>query len=1361
MDFDPYAFFRHDLPDQVQYSALGRQGAQDQDPDFVSYFFQTSNTLERAAADGVRFDFVTRGWGGRTAFDQATEAQKEKTVQRVHEMFQRAGRYLMKVVSLGGDLLDSRTRYFPVQHIDQEFIYHLFDGDMDVGMEEYGESESWTQILRILPELDYIQFVEIEGVGPLRGRPRSRSRSVSRRREKKAKSKSKSRSRSKSRPKEQLPPLKIASVLPGARSRDARETALELSRILPGQLATVQSARRKAEAEAAEAAAKKAAEEAAVQARKKQEKTEEKKRARATAKELKSKSRTALGTTAKVLEARDREIKRLTDIADELEQQGYGINKRKRASEKKKKQTKPKRPKRARQNDVAFFPYLLDSVASRYIDLDYAQIFRETHVQYETKHCLISSLEYFGVDAGLLSDVAQKYQNFALHVPRSCLKEVAEQCRLRISLTTYRNDIDAGTTKTFFTPATYDKTVEMGLFEDHLFPDVPTKYTTFFANNLEKLHSLVESKHLRAEDIYKVVKIDSNGKIKYSPPQKGLSTCALVRCLFKAGYFDKLSPAALIKPKDEEELTEEGVLANQRLWEFERNRKRLEKKEEEEQENAEEEHEDEEAIEDADADALDKGDFIFFAADFESYVQGQHTACMAGCMELELDEPLVTDPTKVRIFEGSDLISQLFSYVANTTRRRESARGKVFTKKVVFFHNLKYDITLFESDPNVQIKSVCEKGGSLYAVNLRFSGMFISVRDSLKMITVGISKFPSAFQLPLELKKQDEFIIYEFFNEDNSEEDFRCTLVDYVGDHRFDGDEEKDSIEKAKFISGLETFLRSKHWLDLENKFSPWKLYQFYLRYDVLVLAGGLHRFNENFKIITEDKLQVLHSLTISSFANRYMGFHGCFKDANEMSLSTRAFQSKAIYGGRVYCTPEFEGRENLGEFDYFDACSLYPTAIKFVCEVKGGFPTGPCQLLREEELNYGFLLRETTEYTVEIRITAIRKKQFSIPFIAHRQKNKSINYLNDLPADGGEVVVTVDRQTLEDYIEFHQIEFEILRGVYWSGSKNPRWGSVIEHLYQERLKCKVAGHGVRSDNLKLIMNSAYGKTIMKTSPTEKVFIPLYRNRKGVRAENPWRLTIFNQLQVTKSFRFVGEHQIELTRFKKDNSYTLSKYGSMILAASKHVMNRVFNLMSDMKLPIYYTDTDSFVIDRSSRLLVADAFRVRYGQELVGDQLGQMHSDFSFKHEGKSISPDLVHSTHFFPMAKKLYLHCLVATMPDGKVHRSIQFKSKGCTQSGLVYKAREYGEGHEGMIGLYRALSQGHTIEVPLNPPGEVRFVYDKDNRVTTDRDKIFYRNIKSEAAQRLHPKPVVLVPDPVYMPEGEFEVEDLIDSD
>ena len=78
----------------------------------------------------------------------------------------------------------------------------------------------------------------------------------------------------------------------------------------------------------------------------------------------------------------------------------------------------------------------------------------------------------------------------------------------------------------------------------------------------------------------------------------------------------------------------------------------------------------------------------------------------------------------------------------------------------------------------------------------------------------------------------------------------------------------------------------------------------------------------------------------------------------------------------------------------------------------------------------------------------------------------------------------------------------------------------------------------------------------------------------------------------------------------------------------------------------------------------------------------------------------------------------------------SIQFKAKGVTHEGLVYKAREYGEGDEGVLGFYMNLSMGEDIEVPLNPPGVTRFVYDKDNRVSTHA-KIFTRNLRSMAAQ------------------------------
>jgi hypothetical protein len=98
------------------------------------------------------------------------------------------------------------------------------------------------------------------------------------------------------------------------------------------------------------------------------------------------------------------------------------------------------RPKYARQNAVGFFPFLLSPLAARFLDLDFAQIYAHEMNQYKSKQCLISSLEYYGVDAGILSHIARQYQNFAIHVPKKCLKSVAEQCNLSLDVTYDRND---------------------------------------------------------------------------------------------------------------------------------------------------------------------------------------------------------------------------------------------------------------------------------------------------------------------------------------------------------------------------------------------------------------------------------------------------------------------------------------------------------------------------------------------------------------------------------------------------------------------------------------------------------------------------------------------------------------------------------------------------------------------------------------------------------------------------------------------------------------------------------------------------------------------------------------------------------
>ena len=958
------------------------------------------------------------------------------------------------------------------------------------------------------------------------------------------------------------------------------------------------------------------------------------------------------------------------------------------------------------QKSGAFFPFRL---GTNFLDFDYAQVYSEVSDEFQQEQCLIHTLRYFGVDESLLQIVMVKYTGHGIHIPRKDFKDIARLCRAKIYLSMYRSDEASGTMHSTITPEEWDIEVKLGFYKEHFFPEIDTGYSRYYLRNLEKVENWVLQGTILEEDKSNVVREGRRGVPVINKSNPTLTTAAALRELSKHGYFhEKATPFRMGKRPDVGFLSAETVEAEQEAWEFK------------------------------EASTVGEQDLgsILFAADFESYIQGRHEPCLSAVIRItEGEEELkVSD---VRLCDGSDPVQQLFTAIVFTIQDLQNQRGGGrFSKKVVFFHNLRYDRTLFEQHPQVRIESVCEKGGSVYSMRIRFNGIQLEIRDSLKMINVGISRFASAFQLPPGVCKQGDYILYDYFTPANrSTENSLVSVEEYSSNHVFSDDVKENEELRIKFNQKLRTFLNDPDksprdcYFGPADSFLPWVLYRYYLRYDVLVLALGLQKFRHEFGVITENKLNIFDSLTISSFANRYMGFTGCFDGAYSYYGTTREFISKAIYGGRVFCNPAYEGREVTGKLDYFDACSLYPSAIKFICEQSGGFPTGPCSFLQPEQLDYAFLRNETTEYTVEIKISAIRKQQHSVPFIAYRSTDSGLQYLNALPGDLKSIIVTVDKQTLEDYIAFHLIEFEVLRGVFWTGPKNTKWGEVISGLYEERLKCKRLGHGVRADNLKLVMNSAYGKTIMKPTLIEKVFAAA--DKRDDSDDSKWKRRLISDFHLIKEFRWIGEHQLELTRFAKDETFTLCKYGSMILAASKHLMNQVFDLMSENEMNIYYTDTDSFVMDQKDQKQLAQLFQDKYDRPLIGDSLGQMHSDFTMKLDGKAVNPIHIWSSAFFPMSKKLYLHRIHTILPDGKTASSIQFKCKGCTTEGLTYEAAKLGAGDEGFIALYRKLSQGEEIDIPLNPPGKAtKFVYSKDNRVSTPTE-VFYRKIKSPAAQ------------------------------
>jgi hypothetical protein len=122
----------------------------------------------------------------------------------------------------------------------------------------------------------------------------------------------------------------------------------------------------------------------------------------------------------------------------------------------------------------------------------------------------------------------------------------------------------------------------------------------------------------------------------------------------------------------------------------------------------------------------------------------------------------------------------------------------------------------------------------------------------------------------------------------------------------------------------------------------------------------------------------------------------------------------------------------------------MYPSAIRDFCDDQGGLPTGPAMRLRD------LSTWQSKRYCIlTVNISKVNKIQ-QMPVIEHRSDKGSIDYKNEAP---GEVII--DKYTLEEYIRMHEIEYEIIDGIYWDGEGNTIIGGLMTELYSERSRIK------------------------------------------------------------------------------------------------------------------------------------------------------------------------------------------------------------------------------------------------------------------------------------------------------------------
>ena len=272
-----------------------------------------------------------------------------------------------------------------------------------------------------------------------------------------------------------------------------------------------------------------------------------------------------------------------------------------------------------------------------------------------------------------------------------------------------------------------------------------------------------------------------------------------------------------------------------------------------------------------------------------------------------------------------------------------------------------------------------------------------------------------------------------------------------------------------------------------------------------------------------------------------------------------------------------------------------------------------------------------------------------------------------------------VDKTTLEDMIQFQNVEFEIIRGYYYDEGRNYKLKEVIQYLFNVRLRQKKLGNPIQNI-FKLIMNSAYGKTLLK---------PIDDDVKYVYGEDKMMKIVLANYAFIKEVQKIGEDNWEIKMIKSINShYNNACCGVEVLSMSKRIMNEVMCLSEDKGYNIYYQDTDSLHIDSDNVDLLAKDYKEKYDRDLIGKQMGQFHTDFdSDKLDGTIYAKESIF------LGKKCYVDVL--TDDSGKIDYHIRMK--GVSSVSVKHHATK---DFENVLELFKHLYSGkeYTFDLTCN---------------------------------------------------------------
>jgi hypothetical protein len=423
------------------------------------------------------------------------------------------------------------------------------------------------------------------------------------------------------------------------------------------------------------------------------------------------------------------------------------------------------------------------------------------------------------------------------------------------------------------------------------------------------------------------------------------------------------------------------------------------------------------------------------------------------------------------------------------------------------------------------------------------------------------------------------------------------------------------------------------------------KYAEFYCHQDVNLLKEGFLKFRE--LSISAFNLDPYNFVTICGLSNKYVedNVYNTNPELFVLSGTPREFISQCIVGGRNMMKDNMKQKIIDKEISDFDAVSLYPSAMHRLYTLEG-IP----KVLSKNMLNTKYLLehlfeddqiepnenRNMSGFFIQILITKVNKELHFPIIVVNDELNQNLNLKR---SSNSCCEMCVDHIGFQDLIKYQQIECKIIRGYYFDEKRDVKIRNVIENLFQLRLKYKKEENPLQNI-IKLILNSIYGKSIMKPIVTKHKFvdenkIPSYVNDKYKNI-----ITITN---INDSDKNIVE-EIK----NGDQHFTFCTFGRNVLSMSKRIMNEVFDVCESNNIEVFYQETDSIHIYTSDIPILEEKFKETYHRELIGKNLGQFHSDFEKINEKDDDIPISISSIF---VGKKTYVDMLKNKTGDIAFH--------------------------------------------------------------------------------------------------------------